>query len=265
MGLLRRTRNGKENLEITPEDVTNSSNTPKSSVSSSEQIPLDQRHDRVIIVPQVPTEIAELLAAIGAEPISSAFKAGDADRHYRVFVLPESMRMSSGRYSRIDEFSDGTNPIHGWYPGTVYAPDNTLLFSMNDLKGLNVVIGKTWIRVSTLLGEQQGPVSLPEEVIFPNGVHPEFAHGENLEKFVNGIEQEGMFHIAHKAKSAFAKVIGHHVDSDEFDEAFKKHVDSIREPMRDLDERRGSLFENFLKSIETRTREVSPTVVLPDR
>lgn len=241
------------------------------------------RHDRIIIVPEVP-DLIKLLISLGAEPIEGTVaKTGYTNRHYRQFVLPEKIRISNERYSRDGEFvlNETGDHVHGWRPGTLHAPDNTLLAVVNELSNnLTCVIGKTWRQTVDLLRDNAEFPTLPDEAIYALGEFNPFPLGSVWEKVLNGVEQIGQIPYSLMVRNEFINSIQKIHDewvksaaemygekSQEFkdaynrwlDEMLEKFIGEFNEPLADLDGKRAGVFIHYIQAatLEAQTGDLA--------
>jgi len=244
------------------------------------QVPEQDRLEGVIIVPEIP-EVIKLLIGLGATPVNDDIsKTGNDSKHYRSFRLPETMRITGERYARAGEFKDSAgNPVHGWRPGTIYAPDNTLLMVLNELSGTpTCVVGRTWIQTAELLATNADFPVLPDSTIYARGVVEDFPMGPAWEKVLNGVDQAGQMSFSTVIQSEFKRIIKSVHDewmrkalevysegSQDLEIAYKQFIEDklaefvaeVREPLVDFDSARADRFAEFI----TANRE--PTVDAP--
>ena len=132
---------------------------------------------RLIVIPQLPIEVPELLVALGAQRVdkSSAqkivrLKEGEVRQHCLVLELPPTLTVTRGRLAGPKEYEmSEEGPV--WVPRAIRAPDGTLLMNVklpnvtfNDAP-LTSVIGPTWIETADRVVRHEGHVELPRDVI----------------------------------------------------------------------------------------------------
>lgn len=172
------------------------------------QVPAEERHPRTVIIPEVPGLI-KLFIGLGAAPVTDDIvKVGRNNMRYRQFELPPTMRTEGSRYSRVGEFTTTSGEhVHGWRPGTIYAPDNSVLAILNDLGGNSTcVIGRTWSGVVDVLSSNSEYTEIPQEAIYAQGVLGKFPLENFWEKVLNGAPVVGQMQYEEKVKSAFLKI-----------------------------------------------------------
>ncbi len=269
MGLfsnLRRGNNGSatSKLPASRDNVTQPlpSNTPdRGRVATPD---LDTQYDHTILIPLIPEmeDVINLLDACGAVG-GETVKNGATEKRYRVYVLPDNMRITGQRPSRTEpnEFTDleGTRSITGYLPAAIYAPDNTLLCT---IRLTTSTIGTTWVSTAAALSlATQHPLVLPDHIIFAAGMQPDFPDGELWEKLASGREDTGTFSLKLIAQKEFARATGRQMpgaDSDKstretFNTAFNEHLDDIRQPLIDIDSARSQLVHAFLNTLDRNT------------
>lgn len=188
------TRRKDNHLKCISELISQAHTDQASSSSHETQIPPKDQHTRIIIIP-LNVDSHRLLIALGAEVTGDVSSPEHNGRKLHSYLVPESLGLSGGRYSRTGEFFDSQSgeEVHGFKPATIYAPDKTLLMNFNDLGGkLNFTLGTTWIQTNAALASFGARIDIPEDVVFSNGDQGYFHLGQEWELVLNGIETQGL-------------------------------------------------------------------------